>query len=902
MIKAAQYIRMSTDRQDLSPAIQKEAIAGYAGSHDIEVLVSYEDLGKSGVRLANRPGLTRLLRDVAARPCYTVVLVYDVSRWGRFQDSDASAYYDYHCRLNGVTVIYVAETFGEAISPVASLLKGMKRVMAAEYSRDLAFKCVAGQERVLAMGCQMGQLPCLGYRRESVSADGLRRVVLTPGQSKFAVTDRIQWVLADDKEVALVREIFDIYIHTHCTVGDLVQKALREGWVSDRGRPLTKGMIASLLRSEVVIGNFVWGRSTQSHPRIVRMNLHRMEGAVPRIVDASTWALTQAKLKSLGWRRSRTNDELLGELKLALERNPGMTAAELTAHGCFTKTAYCKRFGSWRAALEATGIDPKRLARNRCDRSVQRRLVAYSFGKALEDALVRRVNSVHFDGHLNVVTVRHMSIRIRVLWPKVHAGGRRLWHVEGYPSIPEVGRVLFVRMDPRGIAIDFCLVDVTCLSSAFPRWLAWEVPTDLLAYWCPTRPLLLKRLASMRGQDASPVAGPGTFSAVALAHHRRRLGITARECGALIGASPQSIYRWEKGITRPSAGHIEAIARFQRLGKSEASPVDRCSSNQVATRWSISVRGSWVMTSSAIAPKAHAPSRSTAASTGIRRRIRAGHVRRRQSRANAPATARWSRAMALTPSKADGGRMLASAPKRHEDDAHGHRRGDRERGTEPSQRQAAVGVRLGQGVADRGAERPGEDVRGPEQDRRRDPLHPEMQRGDDGQQHGKNECTLLESEPRGSRHEVAQGRPQRVRYQDRRPVEGLLAPGVNVFEADVADHPSPHEQQEEDTAQEHGRRLHVTEADGAIEVVGHGRADRRGGDDQQPVGHRVVAARCQLREQHDGEEPQEDQAGDRVAQVQRHRHRVAPGLAHGGGQDLHDPEHQDDLGHLAGRH
>ncbi|HEX2541512.1 MAG TPA: recombinase family protein [Caldimonas sp.] len=52
---AAQYIRMSTDRQDLSPVTQKEAIAAYAAAKGLEVVATYEDDGRSGVHLKNRP-------------------------------------------------------------------------------------------------------------------------------------------------------------------------------------------------------------------------------------------------------------------------------------------------------------------------------------------------------------------------------------------------------------------------------------------------------------------------------------------------------------------------------------------------------------------------------------------------------------------------------------------------------------------------------------------------------------------------------------------------------------------------------------------------------------------------------------------------------------------------------
>jgi DNA-binding transcriptional regulator YiaG len=60
------------------------------------------------------------------------------------------------------------------------------------------------------------------------------------------------------------------------------------------------------------------------------------------------------------------------------------------------------------------------------------------------------------------------------------------------------------------------------------------------------------------------------FSAKGLASARRRLGLSAEECGLLVGASSQSVYNWEKGGPRPRASHLPAIAALRTMGKKEA--------------------------------------------------------------------------------------------------------------------------------------------------------------------------------------------------------------------------------------------------------------------------------------------------------------------------------------------
>jgi len=67
---------------------------------------------------------------------------------------------------------------------------------------------------------------------------------------------------------------------------------------------------------------------------------------------------------------------------------------------------------------------------------------------------------------------------------------------------------------------------------------------------------------------------PGTrFSAKSMASQRRRLGLSAAECGLLVGASAQSIYNWEEGKARPRAQHLPAIFALRNLGRRQANEI-----------------------------------------------------------------------------------------------------------------------------------------------------------------------------------------------------------------------------------------------------------------------------------------------------------------------------------------
>jgi hypothetical protein len=155
LLPAAQYLRMSTEHQQYSLQNQSAAIRKYADSHGCEIVQTYSDAAKSGVALKRRTGLRQLLQDVVSGNApYRAILVYDVSRWGRFQDTDESAHYEFVCKSAGVPVHYCAETFANDGSLPSMIMKALKRTMAGEYSRELGVKVLAGQKRlapVLAM-------------------------------------------------------------------------------------------------------------------------------------------------------------------------------------------------------------------------------------------------------------------------------------------------------------------------------------------------------------------------------------------------------------------------------------------------------------------------------------------------------------------------------------------------------------------------------------------------------------------------------------------------------------------------------------------------------------------------------------------------------------------------------
>src|SRR6202021_1696454 len=121
----------------------------------------------------NRAGLNNLLEDVeSGRADFEHILVYGISRWGRFQDIDESAHYEFLCRQAGIKVHYCAEQFDNDGSMLSSIVKNLKRVMAAEYSRELSTKVFAAHSRSVRNGFAHGGPLGYGLGRELFDQNG----------------------------------------------------------------------------------------------------------------------------------------------------------------------------------------------------------------------------------------------------------------------------------------------------------------------------------------------------------------------------------------------------------------------------------------------------------------------------------------------------------------------------------------------------------------------------------------------------------------------------------------------------------------------------------------------------------------------------------------------------------
>lgn len=350
LVRAAEYVRMSTEHQKYSTENQAKAIREYAEPRGIEIVRTYADEGKSGLRLDGRDALKRLIQDVESGDAdFTTILVYDVSRWGRFQDADESAYYEYVCKREGISVQYCAEQFENDGSPVSTIVKGVKRAMAGEYSRELSAKVFAGQCHLIEMGFRQGGPPGFGLRRRLVDQNGAAKGDLAGGEQKSIQTDRVILVPGPPEEVENVRWIYESFVNGGLAEQQIARILNTRGLFTDLGRPWTRGTIHQILINEKYIGSNVWNRiSYKLKKKRVRNDPGmwiRVEGAFEPLVDRCLFAAAQAIIRARSCRI--TNEQMLEGLKgLFQERGylSGLMIDE-TEHMPSSST-YRSRFGT----------------------------------------------------------------------------------------------------------------------------------------------------------------------------------------------------------------------------------------------------------------------------------------------------------------------------------------------------------------------------------------------------------------------------------------------------------------------------------------------------------------------------------------------------------------------------
>lgn len=348
---------MSTLGQTSSVALQEEAIARFCDREGLVVVRSYVDKGKSGLSTRGRTALQTMLRDVLAGPEYAMIVVADVSRWGRYPDPDEAAHYEFMCRSAGVPVIYCTPTVEEDVSPASTLIKSVQRLLAVEFSEQKSAWTLRGQDFSRRRGGWVGGEAPFGFSRRVIGEGADVGRILKVGERKAKSDGLIGLAWGPEAEVRAVRRVFDLYVNEVRSVADTVRVLNADKVVTRQGHGWTARQVRAVLKNELVIGilareRTVW-RMRQCIRVLPRAAWTRRAVVAPMISKAR---FEEAQRRLAGGGRHRNGEpEILAELRRLLARHGSLDRQTVKAHGRFPPHRYVESFGSLQAAFRKVG-------------------------------------------------------------------------------------------------------------------------------------------------------------------------------------------------------------------------------------------------------------------------------------------------------------------------------------------------------------------------------------------------------------------------------------------------------------------------------------------------------------------------------------------------------------------
>ena len=228
MQKAVIYARYSSSAQkEESIERQIEICSDYAKLHDLYVIGSYVDRGKTG-RSDNRPDFQRMIYN-SNQHQFDVVLVWRYDRFAR--NMEDHAVYEHMLRKNQVSVISATEPIPEGSH--APIVKGVILGYNESYSAELAAKVTDGMYKAALKGQSFGGCRVLGYR----------------------TVDKA-WVV-DEGEAQIVRMIFDLY-HSGKSMSEIVLILNAKNFKNTRGGPFQISSMRRILTNQKYIGILSW--------------------------------------------------------------------------------------------------------------------------------------------------------------------------------------------------------------------------------------------------------------------------------------------------------------------------------------------------------------------------------------------------------------------------------------------------------------------------------------------------------------------------------------------------------------------------------------------------------------------------------------------------------------------
>lgn len=360
--RAVAYYRHSADiGQENSVEIQQDNIRAFAKKHGIEIIHEFADRGKSGLNAEGRPAFNEMMEWVRTRDDFHFILVLDISRWGRFLDTDLSAYYESLCTQHGKQVVYSRLGFpGEADQLVTQLLKSLDRFQSADFIRKLSKNVFEGAMKVARQGYRPGGPPPYACQRLMLDESKNPDRILQPGQRKAIQNGRVILVPGDAGQVSVVQEIFALFVETGLDERDIAERLNSRGIPAPGEGPWNGAAVRHILMNQQYAGCVVYNKTTGRLKSKKRRNPVTdwvvTPDAYQPIVSVATFERAQELLRARKRRYERR--QMLANLQVLYRQYHLVTSRMIRfERECPSPRFYADRFGGLTGAFQAMFTD-----------------------------------------------------------------------------------------------------------------------------------------------------------------------------------------------------------------------------------------------------------------------------------------------------------------------------------------------------------------------------------------------------------------------------------------------------------------------------------------------------------------------------------------------------------------
>src|SRR5262249_26045552 len=248
-------------------------------------------------------------------------------------------------------------------SPVSTIVKGVKRAMAGEYSRELSAKVFAGQCRLIEIGYRQGGPAGFGLRRMLVDEHGNHKGVLARGEHKSIQTDRVILVPGEPLEIETVRWMYRAFVEEGKLEQEIADLLDTRQVPTEDGGSWTKGRVHQILTNPKYVGDNVWNRISYKLKKVRVRNSPdmwiRANGAFEPIVPRHLFDAAQAIIQNRSRRIS--DQEMLDGLRTLYQARGYLSGLIIDeADELPSSSAYASRFGSLASAYQLVGFTPDR--------------------------------------------------------------------------------------------------------------------------------------------------------------------------------------------------------------------------------------------------------------------------------------------------------------------------------------------------------------------------------------------------------------------------------------------------------------------------------------------------------------------------------------------------------------